>query len=237
MVTDPAGQFWSPYVGMGNNWINVIDVNGERGWLRAKLSAKKHNGSYGKHDGQWVSWYNDDSRSFTDANGITYPGLAVDYFGSVFSIKFGGEVGLTAGGFFTIAGQDINLNLLKFKLAEGNYIFDSKGYNVEDYVIGFGEFDKYGKLYKDDYARQQLVKVQGPSLNVGGLGYESPEFGVNKFGSPSRESVDDASCSFTHSIKIHGQKVELKHSSATPLDFSIGGGILIYGKINLKIWF
>ncbi len=27
-VTDPAGQFWSPYVGMGSNWINGTDADG-----------------------------------------------------------------------------------------------------------------------------------------------------------------------------------------------------------------
>ncbi len=43
MVTDPAGQHWSPYIAMGNNIINRIDIDGERDWPRffkARRNAK-----------------------------------------------------------------------------------------------------------------------------------------------------------------------------------------------------
>jgi len=85
MVPDPAGQYWSPYLGMGNDWINGVDPDGRdwKSWRAARRSAKENNGSFGKYNGQWVSWYNDDTRSFTEKNGITYDGLAVDYHGKV----------------------------------------------------------------------------------------------------------------------------------------------------------
>ena len=31
-MPDPAGQYWSPYLGMGNNWVNGIDPDGE--WVK-----------------------------------------------------------------------------------------------------------------------------------------------------------------------------------------------------------
>lgn len=33
LTTDPAGQFYSPYLGMGNNCPNVIDMDGEVAWF------------------------------------------------------------------------------------------------------------------------------------------------------------------------------------------------------------
>ena len=37
MVTDPAGQYWSPYVGIGNNPISFVDLDGRFSKIGAKI--------------------------------------------------------------------------------------------------------------------------------------------------------------------------------------------------------
>ena len=44
MVPDPAGQFWSPYVGMGNDWVNGVDPDGKYKW---KIMAELANFLFG----------------------------------------------------------------------------------------------------------------------------------------------------------------------------------------------
>ena len=53
---DPARQFASPYVGMGNNPVNGVDPDGRLfGKWRAKRYANKHGGSYFQDNvtGKW----------------------------------------------------------------------------------------------------------------------------------------------------------------------------------------
>ena len=60
--TDPYGQYWSPYTGMGNNPINSIDPNGGYTWLGAWIRSGFSSDIYqsGEDGGKPVWGYSDD---------------------------------------------------------------------------------------------------------------------------------------------------------------------------------
>jgi RHS repeat-associated protein len=63
MSPDPAGQYWSPFLGMGNNGINYIDKNGEIGekfmarmyafW--GKMQGYTHTNYWKADNGEWLA--------------------------------------------------------------------------------------------------------------------------------------------------------------------------------------
>lgn len=44
MIPDPAGQFWSPYLGMGNNWVSGVDPDGEKYFVNSAGTCKWFSG-------------------------------------------------------------------------------------------------------------------------------------------------------------------------------------------------
>jgi len=56
-TTDPYNQYWSPYLGMGNNPINGVDPDGGRAdWFENAVTGE-------------VKWFDNSSLGFSDANG------------------------------------------------------------------------------------------------------------------------------------------------------------------------
>jgi len=57
---DPYGQYWNPYLGMGNNPINGVDPDGGLfGKLRAQITAFFTGGTYGQDiNGNWLVYEN-----------------------------------------------------------------------------------------------------------------------------------------------------------------------------------
>jgi hypothetical protein len=66
MVPDPAGQFWSPYLGMGNNWMNGVDPDG-RDWYKGSDGTVEWYSDY-TCDG----WIGNDDISWTRLGGEDY---------------------------------------------------------------------------------------------------------------------------------------------------------------------
>ena len=50
LTTDPAGQYWSPYLGMGNNWANGVDPDGR--WFSQNRAERQRQSAI--HQGQNV---------------------------------------------------------------------------------------------------------------------------------------------------------------------------------------
>ncbi|MBN1183843.1 MAG: peptidoglycan DD-metalloendopeptidase family protein, partial [Bacteroidales bacterium] len=79
MIPDPAGQYWSPYLGMGNNWISGVDPDGEYSLLGATWRMLAWGGRdlmHNKKNGEW---------------GFTLAGDGED--GSGLRTDFGTEIG------------------------------------------------------------------------------------------------------------------------------------------------
>ncbi|MBN2613153.1 MAG: hypothetical protein JXB00_16490 [Bacteroidales bacterium] len=54
MIPDPAGQYWSPYLGMGNNWVNGVEPDGEKVKWSEDLGFVKR--TWGKIFGFEYTW-------------------------------------------------------------------------------------------------------------------------------------------------------------------------------------
>ncbi|NOY48528.1 MAG: hypothetical protein GXO84_10130 [Chlorobi bacterium] len=71
MNTDPYGQYWSLYLGMGNNPVSYIDRDGGIGEkLRARIAAWRKKGQFGQSpNGDWIAvWGKFGDESFTVSN-------------------------------------------------------------------------------------------------------------------------------------------------------------------------
>ncbi len=78
MATDPYGQHWSPYVGMGNNPINGVDPDGGLfGKWRARRWADNHDGDvFQDAEGRWWG-----KAGFTDQAGTWEKNFGHNGFG------------------------------------------------------------------------------------------------------------------------------------------------------------
>ena len=80
LTTDPKGEFASPYLAMGNNWINKIDPDGGS-TVDPPTEGTFTNGQvWNDADGSWT--YNSNDNVWTDNNGG-----GNDIFGSGFSLS------------------------------------------------------------------------------------------------------------------------------------------------------
>jgi RHS repeat-associated protein len=68
--TDPYGQYWSPYMAMGNNPISFVDPDGGWGERRAARRAAKDNGGVfmKNSQGDWVATWGNKTDGFTYKN-------------------------------------------------------------------------------------------------------------------------------------------------------------------------
>ncbi|WKN45297.1 hypothetical protein [Tunicatimonas pelagia] len=75
LSTDPCGQHWSPYLGMGNSPMNRIDPDGGFDWYTNDQTGELHyfEGESGVIDGH--TWIADDNASLAEINS------ALDFFG------------------------------------------------------------------------------------------------------------------------------------------------------------
>lgn len=96
MTTDPYGEYHSPYLGMGNNWVNQVDPDGGEDWYRDKetgdivwfdgskeIEGYKHLGyNYSTRDAynNWTIYDGDLKASF-------YNGELVDYYDQLDNVE------------------------------------------------------------------------------------------------------------------------------------------------------
>jgi RHS repeat-associated protein len=79
MAPDPAGQYWSPYLGMGNSGINYIDKNGEIGekfmarmyafW--GKMQGYTHTNYWKADNGEWLASKGGFAKNFGQNTGFS----------------------------------------------------------------------------------------------------------------------------------------------------------------------
>jgi RHS repeat-associated protein len=74
MIPDPAGQYWSPYLGMGNNWVSGVDPDGRYSWAGAlwRMVAWGGNTLYqSESTGEWgFSYSYNSSGALTDGKSM-----------------------------------------------------------------------------------------------------------------------------------------------------------------------
>ncbi len=211
-VPDPANQYWSGYVGMGNNPVSYVDSDGRFAEKqRAQFSAWWHGGEYHQN-------------SNNEHYAVWGDGMNVEYsnFGKQkpISVEYGAKIDFNLGANLVVGGKDVNLSVFSFNLIESkNRIkFDAKRtYETESNLIGFGD---------------EKTRVTGLQANVAGYGYESASFGLNS--NLEAINISNGGPQMTASGKLHGLPVESTLSNGS-MDFSTGGGAILTGKIFLKI--
>ncbi|WP_189702566.1 RHS repeat domain-containing protein [Subsaximicrobium wynnwilliamsii] len=144
LTTDPYGQYHSPYVGMGNDWINGIDPDG--GW---KTKWGRFWGWVG--NGFKGEFYNSDV-----ATGQGKYGLAFDYGGG------SGEGELT-GSFMAVSGADLDSWNGNQALNNWRFTEDGSGYDIA--VIVQKQHNFFGSI------ENSLNNSDSALSSVGSMGY------------------------------------------------------------------
>ena len=167
---DPYNQYSSPYIGMGNDWVNGVDMNG------GGFEDFFRNASTG--DTYWLG--NNTSPSWTDELGNVYENIGKHYFSS-------GLDGLPIEYLWGVDGEHNFHSMLVSEmknLSQGNLPFEINNDVPEIKQYNKGLFERMSKsdnllinilygLGNDIYVTSQLFRNKYEKQNLGG-GWANP---------------------------------------------------------------
>jgi RHS repeat-associated protein len=172
LSVDPEGEFYSPYLGMGNDPVNSVDPTGGTIWdyIKAWVGAKL----YGTSVNTWIDgktgrkYYTYIGAEVIDGKSIVTLHRVLDKkVRPVAALNLKGTVGLQAGfkiGNPIIAGK-VEANAFAFQM------FDSK----IDLITGKTENDKQS-LFNSNYTGIKTESGGALELTVGGKNIVNPKF-------------------------------------------------------------
>ena len=247
LVPDPYKQFWSPYLSMGNNWVNVVDPTG--GWGTGKEDCPECDASMA----QWGD--------LAERNAVTTSLTLVDKLINLYeSMDFVAEasskidVGIAARfkGSNALAKASLDVNVVSATMVEGKvdltnvfssdawsgeYVGDGKGLKLTNSIgakvstpIAAGSKVDVGiKAYAE-----QTQRVHGSSGIYRSTDYSS-DAGVDVFVTLYSKSTGNAG---NAPMRIPTTKVNLgENKDFFGIDISAGAQLILGADVNVKIGF
>jgi RHS repeat-associated protein len=241
LTTDPAGQYASPYLGMGNNPINGIDPDGALfGRIRAWTYKLFNGGSITKNDfDKWV-WSSDTQLSGNMTDGLASSEMQMKNFG------YGGFGKLTATSSeyslngnidfgFVNAGLDIGPVSGSLKAATTDLISFNYGAK-DDYITNTSQStDSFHYVGKNNITKGTIFKVIGETGAWGDYGYEKTFKGT--IGGRPNETITNSNAILGWTIiraNVYRATKKGVHFSIG-LHEDIGGGFMFQGSFEAKI--
>ncbi|MBR8534953.1 RHS repeat-associated core domain-containing protein [Carboxylicivirga sediminis] len=226
LTTDPAGQFASPYLGMGNNPLMGIDPDG-REWYVNRITGKQ---KYFEPGSAGIFW----KQNWGGSKILLHDPVKYDID---FNLKLGIGGGLSFAEISLLRGSIGNLHLIDAKTSI-DFKNDFVDLNREDnnYILG------YGVDHGSAYGRERL-RMQSYSFGILGENRASEKFSITDYhlrqadhysGTyyPVVQKESSSSVFIKHSIEkvslnIHNVKYDEKAVSG-----SWGVGLVYYFKIT-----